>query len=527
MALGLLNTRKLNLGQPINWANPLNRGLVSRWQVVPEWEGSQKLFDLAAFNHGTLTNGPTWSSLGRPGGYGSITTDGVDDYIDLAGTTRLGTLLGSGLTLGVSFWLKSTHGGAFYVFGCGFGGAEVFNVYWESGYFEWQVRDQFTSTCLATGSRPAQATDGLWHHWLFTCAASVAPKVYCDGEPLSFSESTAAQTWSAFSGNIYISARNLNNSSAQSPGAGSFDNFRIVARPSIGTDYARQLMLAEMSQCDPTLNLYRPTKYFFFGGSGGGDISITPAAASATATAISPTVTLGSQSITPAHASAAATAIAPTVQLGGISVTPAHAAAVVAALAPTVTLGALSIMPAVALTSALAIAPAIVLGSLSITPNVATATAQAIAPAVSLGSVSVTTSPATAVALAIAPSIQGSDITIMPDPASAVATAVSPTVQLGSVIITPATASVAAVAVSPTITLGALVVSPTSAIARALAVAPTVVIADAGIAELHICGRAGIARPYRGLAGTVAKYPGDAGLARPYRGIAGTNPCHN
>lgn len=73
--------QRLDYGQPINWAHPLNRDLLARWKVLPNWQGTQWR-DLCGRHHGTLTNGPTWGgALGRPGGYGAIAFDGVNDHV--------------------------------------------------------------------------------------------------------------------------------------------------------------------------------------------------------------------------------------------------------------------------------------------------------------------------------------------------------------------------------------------------------------------------------------------------------------
>jgi hypothetical protein len=78
-------SRRLNYGQPINRACPLNRGLVSRWQSLPAGGRGNTQFDLASRNHGTLTNGTTWGggAIGRPGGWGrSIHSGASSQYID-------------------------------------------------------------------------------------------------------------------------------------------------------------------------------------------------------------------------------------------------------------------------------------------------------------------------------------------------------------------------------------------------------------------------------------------------------------
>jgi hypothetical protein len=69
---------------PVDWAHPLNRGLVADWTIlpIPGWRGGLTLRDLVRGgrrpNDGTLTAGPTWGGAkGRPGGFGSLNTNGT------------------------------------------------------------------------------------------------------------------------------------------------------------------------------------------------------------------------------------------------------------------------------------------------------------------------------------------------------------------------------------------------------------------------------------------------------------------
>lgn len=84
-------TRGLTLDPscPVDWAHPLNAGLVGDWTPapLPGWSGGLTLRDLVRGgrrpNDGTLTNGPTW--VGGPhDGFRALNFDGVDDYVDIA-----------------------------------------------------------------------------------------------------------------------------------------------------------------------------------------------------------------------------------------------------------------------------------------------------------------------------------------------------------------------------------------------------------------------------------------------------------
>jgi hypothetical protein len=80
----------LDPAQPINWNDPLNRGLVSRFIALPGpcGYGSGIWRDLCKRNNGTLVNGPTWQgAMGRPGGFGSVQVP-VNGYVETSTATE-------------------------------------------------------------------------------------------------------------------------------------------------------------------------------------------------------------------------------------------------------------------------------------------------------------------------------------------------------------------------------------------------------------------------------------------------------
>lgn len=79
-----MTDRVLYYGQPINWAHPLNRGLLIDSTIVPWYASGPRLINLASRLHGTLTAAPTIDgALGRHGGYGSLNL-GNTQYIDFS-----------------------------------------------------------------------------------------------------------------------------------------------------------------------------------------------------------------------------------------------------------------------------------------------------------------------------------------------------------------------------------------------------------------------------------------------------------
>lgn len=98
-----MRTRRLYYGDLVNRASPLNRGLVSWWLCVPWYMSGPRFVDIAGRNHGTLTNGPTWSGNGRVGGYGSVSFDGTNDYIATNWLVQLSS------TYTLAAWIKCTN----------------------------------------------------------------------------------------------------------------------------------------------------------------------------------------------------------------------------------------------------------------------------------------------------------------------------------------------------------------------------------------------------------------------------------
>jgi len=99
------DTRSIDWRQPVNWANPLNHGLVSWWLAIPNHtSGTSTWRDLCVKNDGTLTNfanvDTAWQTQGQPGGFGALGFDGTDDYVDVPDSPGL-RMTGDAFTLSV------------------------------------------------------------------------------------------------------------------------------------------------------------------------------------------------------------------------------------------------------------------------------------------------------------------------------------------------------------------------------------------------------------------------------------------
>src|SRR4051794_25286778 len=83
----------VNPVNPVNWRSPLTKSLLANWTVPrnPGWSGGLSLRNLASTKYtGTLTNGPTWSTV-APDGTKSLLFDGTNDYVDVP-TITTGTV---------------------------------------------------------------------------------------------------------------------------------------------------------------------------------------------------------------------------------------------------------------------------------------------------------------------------------------------------------------------------------------------------------------------------------------------------
>jgi hypothetical protein len=244
------------IADAINWDSSLNRGLVSWLMALPDQQRGNVFRDLTMRNHGTLTGGPTWQgAIGRPGGFGSLSLDGSDDYAD---TSLPYTVFGSAFSIGC--WLyrdgnpiaADTNDTLFSVGG---------NVYiprlgrWQNDYGGFQ----FTA-----GEIPS---DGVWTHVFVTSTGASAgeTKIYNNG----VSTGNDAAGGSLNNGNLRIGGQHTG---TQRRYFGKLDDVRA---------YSRALSAAEVfaiyqdsRQGYPhTLNWRRSPLVFDMGGGGGGGYS--------------------------------------------------------------------------------------------------------------------------------------------------------------------------------------------------------------------------------------------------------------
>jgi hypothetical protein len=105
--IGLAGYSRLNYGQPVNRAQPLNCGLVGWWLVLPQWRGGLAWRDLVKRHNATLTalaTADAWQGpCGRPGGWGSLDFDGTDGTAVVSYHPRIAVAVGN---FTVSCWIR-------------------------------------------------------------------------------------------------------------------------------------------------------------------------------------------------------------------------------------------------------------------------------------------------------------------------------------------------------------------------------------------------------------------------------------
>ena len=88
---------QINMLQPVNRLDSLNRGLQSRWIALPGTTGGRRFMDIVNpgpnGSHGTLTNmdpATAWKGSSRPGGWGALEfVSASSQYVDLRASTAL------------------------------------------------------------------------------------------------------------------------------------------------------------------------------------------------------------------------------------------------------------------------------------------------------------------------------------------------------------------------------------------------------------------------------------------------------
>lgn len=178
---------------PVNWSDPLTRGLVGWWGVVPNcgWSGSNLFRDLVRGgktpNDGTLTNmafPPTvtsgWQgSRGRPGGFGSLAFDGLDDYVGCGTELQVGTG-----DFSASVWFRTTSSPSIVGLVSNRNSSVTtnpgFSLYHAGNILRWIFCDG-SATRISRISTAPIVNDGNWHFATLSLTRSGSGELFVDG----------------------------------------------------------------------------------------------------------------------------------------------------------------------------------------------------------------------------------------------------------------------------------------------------------------------------------------------------------
>lgn len=254
-----MSLEEYSLADLVDWQNPinpndsLNQGLMAKYLAGGPYYGTGKWWNLPDntwATDGTLTNMTTpygWTgAMGRPGGWGAMRFDGVDDYVNLGN--------GSGFNLNaitVSAWVY---------FGVITGARNVVSKVILTSPYGWALRingtnnlDFFIST--ATGFYLCESTPTL-NEWKFLTGTydGETSRLYING--VQVNSNTAP------SGNLYTTSANVNIGRDAAFGGylnGYADDINIYNRALSSTEVAG-LYEASMSYYPTQLNrfAYRP-----------------------------------------------------------------------------------------------------------------------------------------------------------------------------------------------------------------------------------------------------------------------------
>lgn len=170
---------------PIDWSCSVNEGLVSGWLNLPngQWGGGKTFRDLnrGLQNDGTLNNfsfpnTPTsgWQGpQGRPGGYGSLRFDGLDDAVVVP---SLAAYLEGPVDYTIAGWLRQTSNTIGGIITQADAGNHIIAIYSDGTNADFLTYEGGYAFVGAT----ANVSDGAWHHIVGTKTGTTG-RVYLDG----------------------------------------------------------------------------------------------------------------------------------------------------------------------------------------------------------------------------------------------------------------------------------------------------------------------------------------------------------
>lgn len=275
----MLTSRQINLGRPANLANPFNANRTAWWKVLRSspYYGGPYLQDLIGATKGnrtfrsTLTNGPVFGApRGEPGGFGSLSFDGTNDYVAVGNIAALNPT-----TTSFSFrlWFKNlTTGTVRFLASKGNGSASA-TAGWSIFLDSSSVLAVRCADGTAKAAQTVAFTDTTRWHCVDLVIDTTAGTIlgYLDGSNAGWSNGGVGAAGNSLSGFTSITTATACDFGRRSDNTSFFtgytDGFSAwsVAR---SARQAAQLYAEELAGCPTTLN-WLPTKRWFLGTSGG------------------------------------------------------------------------------------------------------------------------------------------------------------------------------------------------------------------------------------------------------------------
>jgi hypothetical protein len=267
--------RLIDLGNPVAWDHPLNRGLLHWWLPLPNNHGATRCHDIAGDRTGTLSSGMTWGGTGRPGAVGRSIVGASTHNVDCGRVTALD----GAAYVYTSGWMYRAASGQI----AGFGRLDSTN---RRVGFIW-FSDNNVYFCADTGAAAATRSVAFnvtgWHFFELVFDGSLVGTArlaaWIDGAAITGSTSGTPPATLPSSADVWRFNRS-NNSSTNL--VGSYDDIRISTAP-------RDAALYDQSRRGhpDLLRRYTPRTWYFGRASagGGGDVSVALTGQSLTASA--------------------------------------------------------------------------------------------------------------------------------------------------------------------------------------------------------------------------------------------------
>lgn len=451
----------------------LKTNLSTERRIWPLWETSGTAADDETNNQdGTHVGAtPGAAALSGDAGAASATYDGVDDHTEQVSAGLFTFSATQPISLGIIVRMSSVPTGAgnntpIVAISRLTSSRRVLGIYTDTNG-QFAACAAFTGSSAATLIQPAagDAGDDEVHTLIAVVGGATDFRFYVDGV---LAGSNSANHGSGTSGSDYqfLIGALFNQGASEFPD-GLVNDKRYGGRAELAWLSNDDIDATFASEWDAAVR-----------SGGGSGVTVTPAAISAAAATVDPTVVLASLTVTSTPAAAACASVDPTVVAGSIVVAPTPAIAACDRVDPTVVLSAMAITPSPAAAACVSVDPTVLVGGVIVVPSPASAAASTVDPSVVLASMTITPAAIAAAVESIDPTAVLGSLTLTPAGAVFSVETVDPSVVRGSVLIAPTPVAALAAIAGPLVGLSSMTIVPTAALFAAATVDPTITIDD-------------------------------------------------